>query len=1069
MVIAGKWETSADSHWNFSIDKQHMTRIVPLRNGIPLTELLSNVFREFFDNSDVIRTAVLSYWPPNSKELATGLTTPPVMLTTDGAVSYFYQHFQANKGMNLFVTFNIQPQPHPISHVDENPLSFTTPNQPLKRTHSPYSSSALRHPSTVGSQIPGFSLFTDDVLNLSQGCLHVHPQNSPHVHPQSSPPVRPPSCPPVHRPTAVSHIPGSSVSTHDNLDQEFPVVEDSGLSKTNRYSLLDETLFCQDELLQKMFKEDPNNIPDSWATNEDEEDEDTASDASLPADIPGVQTRGYDQDFWAPLIGNPLGGSDAAEVMAGIAVPKTAPHIIHCTTGDAFDHTVLVSGELPPYCKPEVGSSQLPVHPRSCPPVQPRSVPSRTPQSCPPVRRSSAYTSSARTSYTDPHPPHPPTPTPRETRPLSEISDEEFDVPPLFDDTLFEAEDVPDLDIDDDEPFVGKLYASKEDCQIGLAIYAIKEQFYFRQTRTSRHFFVLSCHDTRCEWRIRAKELTSCGYYTIQKCHLDHTCDTETRRLYKKRATSKVLAHIYRSKYCDVADAPKALQLQQLVLEDLRVSASYMKCHRAKGVALDITHGNAEDSYLNIAGYFDRLKATNPGTVTAIETELDDNGDTRFLYAFLSFGASIQGFRRLRPVLIIDGTHLSGKYKGVLLTASGQDGNFQVFPLAFAVVDGETEEAWTWFLTKLERIIADSNTLTIISDRHASIIKAITLTFPKAHHGSCIVHLMRNVVSRFKSKGLAKMVCEAAFSFRRSDFDANFKKIKQASAPCFKYLEDIGTAKWSRTYFPGNRYNLLTSNVAEQLNKAISKSRPSPIVEMFMFIQRMLTRWFSARRTKSAKHRGFVTPEVDKVMQTHIRLTKGSKIYPAKEWTYSVRGLFGHPNTVHLDTKVCTCQVFQKLKIPCGHAMLAADSIGLPYTQLVGDCYKTQQWIDTYSGVILPEAPVGDHPIPPDIADVTINPPKTRRPSGRPKENRIPSTGEVQVSFYSPYNLLLIHIPCLLTPNMFSFRLPRNQSSSPTNVAAAVALAITALAVLFPSDSGESYIHITSLLDREFT
>ncbi|CAF1853975.1 unnamed protein product, partial [Brassica oleracea] len=110
----------------------------------------------------------------------------------------------------------------------------------------------------------------------------------------------------------------------------------------------------------------------------------------------------------------------------------------------------------------------------------------------------------------------------------------------------------------------------------------------------------------------------------------------------------------------------------------------------------------------------------------------------------------------------------------------------------------------------------------------------------------------------------------------------------------------------------------------------------------------------------------------------------------------SVRDLFGHPNTVHLDTKACTCQVFQKLKIPCGHAMLVAYSIGLPYTQLVGDCYKAQHWIDTYSGVILPEAPLGDHPILPAIADVTIYPPRTRRPSGQPKDKRIPSTGEVQ-------------------------------------------------------------------------
>ncbi|KAL0699145.1 hypothetical protein Bca4012_055267 [Brassica carinata] len=756
MVIAGEWLCSHENHWNFSVDKEYMTRIVPLRIGMSLTELLHNVFKEFFDDADTLRTGALSYWSPNSKELATGLTTPPVMLTNDGAVSFFYQHFQTNKGMNLFVTFKPLCVPPQTSPVDDNTLPFTTPNQPIKKTHIPYSS--------AGSQIPGFSLFNDDELDLSQSCPNVQPERSTSVHPssdlhvqnQSSTPVPPSSCPPVQsRGCASSKRPSAaSLPKDDNLDQRFSYASSSCPVKAPRLSLVDETLLCPDELLENMFKEDPDNVPDSWVTDDDD---DTGSDASIPADIDNVQDRGYDHDFWAPLIDNHLGGSDAAEVMAGISVPKTLPHIIHCTTGDAFDHTVLVSGELPPYTKPEIGSSSTYVHPQGDTPVHTRS--------CPPASRPSAYTSTFSPGVVHEQS-HPTTPPARETRPLSEISDEEFDIPPLFDDTLYEAEDVPDLDIDDDEPWVGKLYASKQDCQIGLAIYAIKEQFHFRQSRTSRHGFVLSCHDTHCDWRILAKELTSCGYYTIRKCQLNHTCDTDTRRLYKRRATAKVLAHIYRSKYGDPTDAPKAAQLQTLVLEDLRVSASYMKCHRAKEIALDVTHGNAEDSYLNIADYFERLKSTNPGTITAIETELDDCGNTRFLYAFLAFGASIQGFRRLRPVLVIDGTHLSGKYKGVLLTASGQDGNFQVFPLAFAVVDGETPEAWTWFLTKVERIIADSNTLSIISDRHISIEKAISQVFPNAHHGACIVHIMRNVVSRYKSKGLAKMVCEAAFQFR---------------------------------------------------------------------------------------------------------------------------------------------------------------------------------------------------------------------------------------------------------------------------------------------------------------
>lgn len=101
---------------------------------------------------------------------------------------------------------------------------------------------------------------------------------------------------------------------------------------------------------------------------------------------------------------------------------------------------------------------------------------------------------------------------------------------------------------------------------------------------------------------------------------------------------------------------------------------------------------------------------------------------------------------------------------------------------------------------------------------------------------------MRNIVSHYKSKGLDKMVCAAAFSFKRKYFDDNFEKIRQANAACAKHFEDIGTAKWSRTYFSGNPYKLLTRNVAEQLNNALTKSSASPIVELFMFIQQMLTR-----------------------------------------------------------------------------------------------------------------------------------------------------------------------------------------------------------------------------------
>lgn len=89
MVIPGEW-TTVDSLWNFVIDKKKMLRIVPERAGMTLVELQNNVVKEFFTFTYPPSLSVLSYWPPNSKEFVTGLSTPPVILTNDGAISYFF-------------------------------------------------------------------------------------------------------------------------------------------------------------------------------------------------------------------------------------------------------------------------------------------------------------------------------------------------------------------------------------------------------------------------------------------------------------------------------------------------------------------------------------------------------------------------------------------------------------------------------------------------------------------------------------------------------------------------------------------------------------------------------------------------------------------------------------------------------------------------------------------------------------------------------------------------------------------------------------------------------------------
>ena len=60
-------------------------------------------------------------------------------------------------------------------------------------------------------------------------------------------------------------------------------------------------------------------------------------------------------------------------------------------------------------------------------------------------------------------------------------------------------------------------------------------------------------------------------------------------------------------------------------------------------------------------------------------------------------------------MISIDGTHMYGKYKGVLTIAMAIDANQKVLPLGFAIVDKESGPSWGWFLeclrTSIERVI----------------------------------------------------------------------------------------------------------------------------------------------------------------------------------------------------------------------------------------------------------------------------------------------------------------------------------------------------------------------------
>ena len=67
----------------------------------------------------------------------------------------------------------------------------------------------------------------------------------------------------------------------------------------------------------------------------------------------------------------------------------------------------------------------------------------------------------------------------------------------------------------------------------------------------------------------------------------------------------------------------------------------------------------------------------------------------RFRRMFITYTANVNEFKLgCRMILFMDGTHLSGPYKGTLIAACTLDADSHLFNFAYGIVCGEKIEEW---------------------------------------------------------------------------------------------------------------------------------------------------------------------------------------------------------------------------------------------------------------------------------------------------------------------------------------------------------------------------------------
>ncbi|XP_026451867.1 uncharacterized protein LOC113352238 [Papaver somniferum] len=245
--------------------------------------------------------------------------------------------------------------------------------------------------------------------------------------------------------------------------------------------------------------------------------------------------------------------------------------------------------------------------------------------------------------------------------------------------------------------------------------------------------------------------------------HGEHACDLASSDPAKVRMTKSFLKDILIDEFRASNKKKTAADVQDLLHQEYGIDLTYSQAYYGLQFTKESLLGDDIKSYSDFVWYKDSIERYNPGSIVNFE---DDGVTKQFQSFFVSFEASITGFNNYcRPMLFIDCTFLTRKFKGGLMVACGKTGNQEIYPVAFGIVPCENCESWEWFLTNLKGIIREDRPLTIISDRGAVLLNHVPIIFPKAYHSYCLYHMKCNIsVPKGKSRQTAVKLFEECYT-----------------------------------------------------------------------------------------------------------------------------------------------------------------------------------------------------------------------------------------------------------------------------------------------------------------
>ncbi|XP_074287815.1 uncharacterized protein LOC141612968 [Silene latifolia] len=433
----------------------------------------------------------------------------------------------------------------------------------------------------------------------------------------------------------------------------------------------------------------------------------------------------------------------------------------------------------------------------------------------------------------------------------------------------------------------------------------------------------------------------------------------ERNRQMKSTWLAKQFLEVFKARpHWPAADIIETVRRAYKVL--IKKNFAYM----VKYFAHRMLHGSMKEHYSKIGSYIQALTDEEPNSVFTLTTI--PGKVSVFQRLFVCFDALKKGWvEGCRRVLCVDSCFLKTFLGGQLIAATGRDANEQMYPVAWAVVEGENNDSYEWFFKELKKVLAeqDGDGWTIISDQHQSILTMVAQELPKAEHRHCARHIFANWHKSYKGDEMKMLFWNCAKSYNQADFDQALSDMREVDHKAAEAFLACNPSVFCRAFInTTTKTDVIVNNMAETFNAYIIDARAKHVIYMLEDIEMTMMQRLALKKDKAAAY----------------------DVFPSSTTRFQVKQGIDEVS-VDLVGRTCTCRKWDLTGIPCSHAVSAIFNAHGQPEEYVDDMYKKDSYLRAYGGSIAP-CPGQRHW--PKVA-LTLNPPPIKVGPGRPRKKRI--------------------------------------------------------------------------------